>query len=439
MVAEIVMPKMGLTMTVGSVGKWLKKEGDPVSKGDHVAEVLTEKITNLVDSPADGVLLRISAPEGTTLPIGGVMGYVGAPGEALPGLPPEPSVASVPKEAIAAAQAPQEDPGGFPEERPSRVRISPVARKMAQEHSIDYTRLQGTGPDGRITKEDIEAVLASPAAAPESRKVKASPTAAKAAADLGVDVSSIAADGRVMKVDVLKAASPAAARDVRLPLSPMRKVIAERMSLSRATIPSVAYDMDVDFTALGEFRSKVKAEGAKRGVKISYNHILMKICAAAVKDVPLANSSFDGDAILLHGNVNIGLAVAVDGGLLVPNVKAVQEKSLLEIAEETERLVDQARSGKLALEDMQGGTFTITNLGMFGTRSFTPIVNPPEACILGVNAITEKPVAVDGTVVIRPMSVLSLVADHRILDGAEAARFLARVRELAENPWLLLL
>jgi pyruvate dehydrogenase E2 component (dihydrolipoamide acetyltransferase) len=211
------------------------------------------------------------------------------------------------------------------------------------------------------------------------------------------------------------------------------------MTLSRATIPSVAYDMDVDFTALAEFRAKVKAEGAKRGVKISYNHILMKICAAAVKDVPLANSSFDGDAILLHGNVNIGLAVAVDGGLLVPNVKAVQEKSLLEIAEETERLVEQARSGKLALEDMQGGTFTITNLGMFGTKSFTPIVNPPEACILGVNTITEKPVVVDGAVVIRPMSVLSLVADHRILDGAEAARFLARVRELAENPWLLLL
>ncbi len=219
----------------------------------------------------------------------------------------------------------------------------------------------------------------------------------------------------------------------------MRKVIAERMSLSKATIPSVAYDMDVDFTALAEFRAKVKAEGAKRGVKISYNHILMKICAAAVKDVPLANSSFDGDAIVLHGNVNIGLAVAVDGGLLVPNVKAVQEKSLLEVAEETERLVDQARSGKLALEDMQGGTFTITNLGMFGTKSFTPIVNPPEACILGVNTITEKPVAVDGAVVIRPMSVLSLVADHRILDGAEAARVLARVRELAENPWLLLL
>ncbi|MGI6792577.1 dihydrolipoamide acetyltransferase family protein [Aminivibrio sp.] len=263
------------------------------------------------------------------------------------------------------------------------------------------------------------------------------------AADLGVDITGLETQGRVMKADVATAASQAkpfpGAEDVRIPLTRMRKIIAERMSLSRATIPSVTFNMEADFTALMEFREKIKAEGAKKGVKISYNHILMKICASAVKEVPLANASFDGDAIVLHGNVNMGIAVSVDGGLLVPNVKAVQAKTLLEVALETEHLVEQARSGKLGLEDMQGGTFTLTNLGMFGMHSFSPIVNPPEACILGVNAIVEKPAVVNGSVVIRPMSVLSLVADHRILDGAEAARFLARIREMVENPWLLLL
>ena len=201
----------------------------------------------------------------------------------------------------------------------------------------------------------------------------------------------------------------------------------------------MTYTLEADFSALVAFRNKVKDEASKKGVKISYNHILMKICAAALKENPLANASFEGDAIVMHGNVNIGLAVSVEGGLLVPNVKAVQSKSLLRIAEETEQLVEQARNASLTLDAMQGGTFTITNLGMFGMQSFTPIVNPPEACILGVNAIVEKPVVVNGEIVVRPMSALCLVADHRILDGAEAARFFARIKELVENPWLLLL
>lgn len=437
MATPVTMPKLGLTMNTGVISRWNKKEGESVVKGEILMVVATDKLTFDVESPEAGTLLRIIVPEGKDVPVGEVLAYLGQVGEAVPGAPAPEASGAAPVQAVPAASA---EKTSVRSALPAGLRATPLARKIAREEGIDLSAVAGSGPEGRIVRKDVEAFAAS---SPESRKVKTSPAAAKAAADLGVDVSSIAADGRVMKADVLKAASPASVKaapmDVRLPLTPMRKVIAERMSLSRATIPSVAYDMDVDFTALAEFRAKVKAEGAKRGVKISYNHILMKICAAAVKDVPLANSSFDGDAILLHGNVNIGLAVAVDGGLLVPNVKAVQEKSLLEIAEETERLVEQARSGKLALEDMQGGTFTITNLGMFGTRSFTPIVNPPEACILGVNAVTEKPVVVDGAVAIRPMSVLSLVADHRILDGAEAARFLARIRELAENPWLLLL
>lgn len=438
MATPVTMPKLGLTMNSGTISRWNRQEGEPVGKGELLMTVATDKLTFEVESPGEGTVLKIVIPEGRDVPVGEILAYIGQPGE------------SIDAAAATGADSRTNDAVHGTEDRgpavsaekisvPSGLRATPLARKTARESGIDISHVPGSGPGGRIVRKDVDAF----AAAPSRRKTKASPTAEKMASDLGVDISGLETQGRVMKADVAAAASQAVpfpkAEDVRIPLTQMRKIIAERMSLSRATIPSVTYNMEADFTDLMEFRGKIKAEGMKKGVKISYNHILMKICAAAVKEVPLANASFDGDAIVLHGNVNIGIAVSVDGGLLVPNVKAVQAKSLLEVAFETEHLVEQARSGKLGLEDMQGGTFTLTNLGMFGIQSFSPIVNPPEACILGVNTIVEKPAAVNGSVVIRPISVLSLVADHRILDGAEAARFLARIREMVENPWLLLL
>lgn len=439
MATPVTMPKLGLTMNSGVVSQWSKKEGELVKKGEVLMVVATDKLTFEVESQDEGVLLKVVVPEGKDVPVGEILAWLGNEGE------------SIRDEPVAPVAAPAEISGKRPgtETEETReivtpvptsagVRATPLARKTARDAGIDISFVSGSGPAGRIVRKDVDAF----AAAGGTLKVKTSPVAAKMAADLGVDVKSFGTDGRVMKDDILRAAAPAvtlAAEDVRVPLTPMRKVIAERMSFSNTTIPSVTYNMEVDFSALMAFREKVKAEGAKKGVKISYNHILMKICAAAVKEVPLANASIDGDAIVLHGNVNIGLAVSVPGGLLVPNVKAVQAKTLLETATETERLIEQARTGKLGLADMQGGTFTITNLGMFGMQSFTPIVNPPEAFIIGVNTIVEKPVVVDGVIVIRPMTVLSLVADHRILDGAEAARFLARIKEIVENPWLLLL
>lgn len=429
MASPVTMPKLGLTMNTGVVSQWKKKEGEPVRKGEILMVVATDKLTFDVESPSEGVLLKVLVSEGKDVPIGEVLAYIGAAGETVEGASPE-----APVTAPAAAEKKTAAPSEVRSAPAGEIRATPLARKTAREAGIDLALVAGSGPSGRIVRKDVDAAVASGGAA-----VKASPVAAKMAAELGVDMASMRKDGRVMKEDVLRAAAVPEAEDVRIPLTPMRKVIAERMSLSNSTVPSVTYTLEADFSALVAFRNKVKDEASKKGVKISYNHILMKICAAALKENPLANASFDGDAITMHGNVNIGLAVSVEGGLLVPNVKAVQSKSLLRIAEETEHLVGQARNGSLSLDAMQGGTFTITNLGMFGMQGFTPIVNPPEACILGVNAIVEKPVVVNGEIVVRPMSALCLVADHRILDGAEASRFFARIKELVENPWLLLL
>lgn len=430
MASPVTMPKLGLTMNTGVVSQWRKKEGEPVRKGEILMVVATDKLTFDVEAPSEGVLLKVLVPEGKDVPVGEILAYIGAAGETV--------AVAAPEAAVAAPAAEEKRAAAHFEARsatPGEIRATPLARKTAREAGVDLALVVGSGPSGRIVRKDVDA-----AAASGTSSVKASPVAAKMAAELGVDMASMRKDGRVMKDDVLRAVVAApAAEDVRVPLTPMRRIIAERMSLSNATVPSVTFNAEADFSALVAFRSKVKDEASKKGVKISYNHILMKICAAALKEIPLANASFDGDALVMHGNVNIGLAVSVEGGLLVPNVKAAQSKSLLRIAEETELLVERARSGSLSLDAMQGGTFTITNLGMFGMQSFTPIVNPPEACILGVNAIVEKPVVVNGEIVVRPMSTLSLVADHRILDGAEAARFLARIKEFVENPWLLLL
>lgn len=420
MAAEIVMPKMGLTMTVGSVGKWLKKEGDPVSKGDHVAEVLTEKITNLVDSPADGVLLRISAPEGTTLPIGGVMGYVGAPGEALPGLPPEPSVASVPKEAIAAAQAPQEDPGGFPEERPSRVRISPVARKMAQEHSIDYTRLQGTGPDGRITKEDIEAVLASPAAAPQAPLPASGFEAAPPRGGVSPD------------------APLPGAIDER-PYSGVRRIIGDRMLASWSAAPKVTHHARADAKVLLELRASIN-ETLEKEDRVSVTDMLVKITAMALRQKLFMNVSLRGERVVMFREVHLGVAVALEGALIVPVIRNADGKSLICISRELKDLSRRARENALAPEEISGSTFTLTNLGGYrSTEFFTPVINQPESAILGIGRTNDMPVAVDGEVVVRPMMALSLAHDHRVIDGAPAAEFLSLLIGLVEKPFQVFL
>ena len=415
MASPVTMPKLGLTMNTGTVSRWGKSEGEEVRKGELLLVVATDKLTFDVEAQEDGVLLKIVVPEGGDAPIGEVLAYLGAEGDVLPEEAPQARATPAPAGPV-----------------PSPVRATPLARKLAREAGLDISLVEGSGPLGRRLRRDVEA------AAGAVPRLKASPVASKMAEEMGLDLASVQAVGRVMKDDVLRAAARTG-RNERIPLTRMRRVIAERMSLSSSTIPSVTYHMEADFTELSAVRERLKGETAKNGLRLSFNHLIMRICAVALDEFPMANSSFDDDSILMHEDVNIGIAVSVEGGLLVPNVKGVQSKGVMQIAREVELLVEQAREGTLPLEAVQGGTFTVTNLGMFGTSSFTPIINPPEACILGLNTIGERPVAVGGEVVLRSMSTLSLSADHRILDGAEAARFLARIRELVENPWILLL
>ncbi|MDK2783274.1 MAG: hypothetical protein PWQ32_863 [Thermococcaceae archaeon] len=457
--AEIIkMPKLGLTMTEGMVASWRKSEGDTVSKGEIIADISTDKLTFELESPVDGVLLKIIVQEGQVVAVGEPIGIVGEPGENVSLGTSDSSTSDdqdAPKNDKATSNSQKETAGVAPASPRGLIKASPKAKRLIREMGLDITKIKGTGPEGRIIAKDVLAF------AKESKKtLKASPVASKMAEEFGVDMSSIDAEkGRIMKEDILRALKTLVDKDVseketvkpevgfsvkqekskRLPLTQMRKVIGERMLLSTSTMPAVTYNMEVNFKEFLDFRNKLKAKMEPKGVRISINDILMKICSIALKEYPMCNSSMEGDHILLHEDVNIGLAVAVDGGLVVPNVKAVQDKTIYEIAVETKRLVEAARKGNLSVDDMTGGTFTITNLGMFGMHSFTPIINPPEACILGVNAIVERPVVLNGTITTRPMSMLCLTADHRIIDGADAAKFLSRIKEMIEEPYLMLI
>ena len=445
MAHEILMPKLGLTMTEGTVGEWKFKEGDTVKKGDILLSVATDKLTNDVESEVDGVLLKILLPEGESAPCKAVIAYVGEAGEVVPEHPSSaekaaaqpPAPASAPPPAPAAARAP-----GAP------ILASPAAKKLAKEQHVDLALLTGTGPKGRITLEDVQTYLADPKAAEPAAQVKTSPLAAKLAAELDVDVSKIDVPGRVMKADVLAAAGvgadasalPVCDNDkAPIKVNPLRRSIAANMVNSWHTSPRVTFTYAVDVTSMQELRTKLKDVLQEQGIKLTYNHILMKVVAQALTEFPDINASFSDNMLTRHKHVNMGLAVAKGDGLIVPNVKCAERKSLAEIAKEMEALIERTRSGKITMEDMTGGTFTISNLGSYGVRNFSPIINQPELAILGVCDIVDTPVVRNGEIVIRPMMNLCLTADHRVVDGVMACAFMKRVVELLENLYLLLI
>ena len=434
MAYEILMPKLGLTMTEGTVEEWKFREGDYVKKGDALFSVSTDKLTNDVESEAEGGLLKILLPAGETAPCKAVVGYLGQEGESVPGgAKPDEGTAAPQTETAPAAKPAYERRSGEP------VIASPAAKKLAREKHIELSLVEGTGPKGRITLEDVENFLKAEA---EKLPVKTSPTAAKLAAELGVDTTTLGVEGRVMKADVLAAAESAGVGRVpesnELPpvrVNSLRRSIAANMLNSWHTSPRVVYTMPVDCTAMKALRAQLKA----RGAAVSYNHIIMKVAAKALTEFPDMNARFADNSLIRYRHVNMGLAVAKNDGLIVPNVKQCEEKSLSEIAQATERLIEAVRSGSITMEDITGGTFTITNLGNYGVTYFSPIINQPELAILGVCAMADTPVVRDGEVVIRPMMNLCLSADHRVIDGVMGAAFLKRVCELLENPCLLLL
>lgn len=436
MASYILMPKIGLTMTEGTVGTWLKSEGDAVEAGEKVFDVKTDKLTNDVVSEAGGIILKILAPEGDVVPCLKPVAIVGEAGEDISALLAEAGCEAAEVPAEAAAPAAETKPGTTYAE--GRVIASPAAKALARERGIDLHLVTGHGPNGRIVLADVENYVPAPAAAAE-KAPKASPMAKKLAAELGVDLHDIQKNGRIMKADVAAAVRGAAAEpvqlDERVPMTSMRRVIAERMLASSQISPVVTYDTSIDIAAMEQLKNSLKPFR-----KLTYTDILVKLVSKALMEFPFLNCSVDGESFVLHHYVNMGVAVAIDGGLLVPVIHDAHTKGLAEISAAVADLAGRAKTNALTGDDMVGGTFTITNLGMFGIESFTPIINQPEVAILGVNTIKEELyLKADGSVGSRKMMKLSLTADHRAVDGALAAQFLQRVKSLAEAPGQLLL
>ena len=444
MATELLMPKLGLTMTEGTIDEWKKKEGDAVQKGEILYSVATDKLTNDVESDADGVLLKILVAEGETVPCKTLVGWIGAPGEAVPdGAAPVAPAAEAPAAAAPASgsvaavvsAAPARPAGAY-------VPATPYAKKLAKEKGFDLAQVPATGYKGVIVAKDVLAFTPAAAAA-AAPAVKASPLAAKVAADLGIDLSAVNAHGRVLAQDILaylestrEKAEPAAAdaREETKPMSGMRKAIARNMLASVQTSPTVTFNLGIDMSEMKRYREQLKA----KEIKVSYTDLLVKFVSKALTEFPLLNCSVEDNKIIYKHYVNMGVAVALDNGLVVPNITDADKKSLTEISAEVKERAKLAREGKLPPEKLRGGTFTITNLGMYGIESFTPIINQPEVAILGVNTMEDKVVVRNGEMVIRPIMNLSLTADHRVVDGSVAAQFLQRVKSLMENPALML-
>lgn len=380
MATPVVMPKLGLSMKTGTLGKWLKKEGDSVKKGEALVEVMTDKITNKVESPAEGTLLKIVSAKGAKLPVGGLMGVIGEAGEDISAV-------------LAAGPAPAGDAAPAAAAPGGKVKISPAARKLAEDSGIDYNRVAGTGPEGRITREDIEKAI-----------------------ENGVGPAD---DRPTVKVE---------------PYEGMRRAIGENMAASWTTHAKVTEHVSVDMSGILALRKTIN-EGAKDKDKISVTALLTKAVARAIEINPIVNTTLDGNEIKTLKDVNIGMAVAVPDGLIVPVIRNANGKKLAEVNAEINDLAKRGRKNKLEPDEMSGATFTITNLGGYGSVDyFTPIINPPELAILGVGRTVETPVVVKGEIVIRPMMGLSLSFDHRIIDGAPAAEWLSVLIKLIENP-----
>ncbi len=444
----VVMPKMGDTMEEGKILAWRKKVGDPVARGDSLAEIETDKVNIEAESFAEGVLRKILVQEGESAAVGAPIALVGAPDEALPDntaqgpsarptqAPQTPASQREPVPAtVGAAYQPAREPAGTngassavatPAAGASgRIIASPIARRIAHEHHLDIARISGTGPNGRIIKDDIEALLtqqeapaATPVAQPAVRpmpQVPAQPVTPVPAAAEGEEVEVVA-------------------------LSAMRKTIARRLQQSMQTAPHFYLTLSIDTTKLAELRATINeyAETLPEPVKVSINDLIIKGVALALVRVPQVNVSFDGERLLFKKHTNVGVAVALEQGLIVPVIRDADKRGILDLARESRRLVDAARTGKLKPEEFQGGTFSVSNLGMFEIEEFTAVINPPESAILAVGAIQPTPVVVDGQVVVRDRMKVTLSVDHRALDGATGARFLQELKRLLESPMGLL-
>ena len=419
MAIKIEMPKLSDTMEEGVISKWNVNEGDEVSAGDIIAEVETDKATMDVEVFDAGTVLRIVPGEGDAVPLGGLIAIIGEADEDISSLLEDTITAtadSTPTSKQDKATTNEEtvdnpvyDVASSSDD--GRIKASPLAKKIAADKGVDLNSIVGSGPDGRIVKKDVETAQS-------------------------ITTSTLTRPGTPAPIpeSITKSFSSLASEEVKV--SQMRKVIAKRLSESKFSNPHFYETIDIDMKAAIEARMQLKD---KMDIKVSFNDIIVKASAIALSRHQAINSSWMGDTIIEHGDVHIAVAVAIEEGLMTPVLRHVDQKGLIQISSETRELAGMARDRKLASEQMEGSTFTISNLGMFGMEEFTAIINPPNACILAVGAIRDVPVIENGAVVPGKRMKVTLSSDHRIVDGAKAADFLNTLRSLIENPLSMLL
>jgi pyruvate dehydrogenase E2 component (dihydrolipoamide acetyltransferase) len=465
MAIDVVMPQMGESIAEGTVSRWIKKVGDKVERDEPLLEISTDKVDAEIPSPAAGTLSEILVQEGQTVPVNSVVARIAAEGETAapsqqqqpqpqpapppptppPPTPPPTPVPSTPPTTPTPTQPPQEpnpvpapppttppptqQPSNSATQQPEeniasleerrRTKSSPLVRKIARENNVDVSQIEGTGVSGRVTKNDILGFLQQPAGGQAPSPVPISAPAQ-----------------RTSEAPVLQAPKPAG-EAIRLePLSVMRKKIAQHMVLSKQTSAHVTTVFEVDFTNVEKLRRQYKDGYAERGVKLTYLPFIVQALIVALREFPILNASMDENNIIYHRDLNIGIAVALEWGLIVPVVKNADEKNVLGLARAISDLGERARTKKLSPDEVQGGTFTITNPGIYGGLFGTPIINQPQVAILGVGGVKKRPVVIETKegdfIAIRSMCILSLTFDHRLIDGAVADQFMARVRQIIE-------
>ena len=401
MITEVILPVLGETMNEGTIVEWLKKEGDAVERGEVLFMVETDKATLEMEAPAQGFLRQIVVPTGQTVPVLTVVGLITSTMD-------EPLEGAEEQGGRGAGESTSAPP--FPR-TPARIFASPRARRLAREKGVDLTMVAGSGPDGRIVERDVVAYLETLVLAPPLAPTPPAPPALAEAVEAIAEV----------------------------PLTGVRAVIARRMGESHRTTAPVTLTTEADATAFVELRERLKAGlAAELGFDIGYNDLLIRLVAHALRQFPYMNARLDGETIRHLREIHIALAVDTDRGLLAPVIRNADRKGVAEIAREVRGLAERARAGKALPDEVSGSTFTITNLGMHEIDAFTPIINVPEAAILGVGCIKARPAVVEGELCVRQTMWLSLTFDHRLVDGAPAARFLQRIKQLIENPYLLL-
>jgi 2-oxoglutarate dehydrogenase E2 component (dihydrolipoamide succinyltransferase) len=429
MSTNVVMPQMGESIAEGTIVRWIKKIGEPVDRDEPLFEISTDKVDAEIPSPAAGVLTEIKVKEGETVPVNSVVAVIGAAGQAAAAPPAKPeTTAAEPAKTAAARAGGAATPGvipaaavGQPETAPApaavgrdgaptkeelrRQKSSPLVRRIAREHDVDIRAIQGTGISGRVTKRDILGYIESGTAAPAAQ---ARPAPAPGPAFR---------PGENVRI---------------VPMSVMRRKIAEHMVFSARTSPHVYSVYEVNFGRVAGLREKRKAEFEAAGAKLTYTAFIAKVIVDALRQFPAVNASIDGDNIVYKRDINLGIAVALDNGLIVPVIRNADEKNLLGLSRAINDIAARARSKKLNPDEVQAGTFTITNPGVFGALYGLPLINQPQVAILGVGGIEKRPIVIDDAIAIRPVCHLTLGYDHRLIDGADAGRFLSFVKERLE-------